>query len=189
VRARLLLAASAAAATILLVGCTSSGDGGRGGTNDFLNRGATVTSDSPSGPEYVSMTEITGDRDSTCVGIEATRAFDVFNASFTITYDASMLSYTGFVDSNTCLGSGTAVLPTQVDAASTPGQVVVGIARNAANTTTGADCSPGELIQLCFNVIGTGSSRLRFTGNTELQDPTGGTISVEWLDADVDTQL
>ena len=187
VKARLLLATIAALTASIMLGCMSSGDGGSGGTGDFLNRGAEVTSDTTAAWEFVRLEKVSGDRDSACIAVEALRAFNVFNASFTLSYDPGVLRYTSFDAAGTCIGSGAAVLPPLVDATITPGNVVVGLSRNGATTSTGVDC--GQLITLCFDVIGDGDTRLTFTGNRQLQDPTGTPVAVQWLGADLMTRL
>lgn len=188
VRARsLALAASLLCCAGLLLACTSSGDGGRGSTEEFLGRGAQVTPDVATSLEYVDLTESSGDSTSTSIAVTAHRIFGVFNATFTVSYDPTALAFSGFDAAGTCMGSGSAVLPPQVDATSTPGDVVVGLSRNIANTTSGVDC--GHLIELHFDVIGTGSSRLAFTGNREFQDPTGAPIPASWVGSDVETRL
>ena len=188
-RARSLASIVAAAAcAVVLLACTSSGDGGTGGTDDFLNQGAHVTSDGPAAGnlEYVDLARISGDSTSACIAVEAHRTFDVFNATFTLTYDPTMIEYASFDDAGTCMGSGAAVLPTLVDAATTPGQIVVGMSRNIANTSTGVTC--GRLLNLCFTVVGEGDTRLTFTGNREIQDVNGNPIPVEWVPADLQTR-
>jgi len=187
VQARFLLATVAALTASMMLGCTSSGDGGAGGTDDFLNRGAQVSSDTTAALEYVRLEKVSGDRDSACIGVEAIRAFNVFNASFTLSYDPGVLRYTSFDPAGTCIGSGAEVLPPLVDATTTPGNVVVGLSRNGAITSTGVDC--GQLITLCFDVIGDGDTRLTFTGNRQLQDPTGTPVAMQWLGADLTTRL
>lgn len=188
VRIRLPLSlAAAACAALALLACTSSGDGGRGATDDYLLRGATVTPDTPTALEYVDLTESSGDGESTCIAVTAHRVFGMFNASFTVSYDPTVLRFTGFDAAGTCIGTGSAVLPAQVDASTTPGDVVVGLSRNAAVTNAGVDC--GHLIDLCFDVIGEGSTRVAFTGNREIQDPSGAPIAVTWYGSDVETRL
>lgn len=186
-RTRLVLPALAAAAcAFVLLSCTSSGDGGSGGLDDFLSQGANVISDGTTALEYVDLAKISGDSTSACIAVQAYRTFDVFNASFTLTFDPTMLDYVSFDDAGSCIGSGSDVLPTLVDA-STPGQLVVGLSRNSANTSTGVNC--GLLLNLCFAVIGEGDTRLTFTGNRELQDPAGAPIAVQWVPADLQTRL
>ena len=184
---RILALSSGVVATALLSACTGVGDGGESGVNSFLNRGATIVSDGATANRYVDFVKVTGDRTSACIGIEAHRdVFDLFSAAFTVSYDATKLRYTGLIDSDSCLGTGAAVLPTQVDA-SVPGRIIVGQSRNAATTTTGVTC--GRLIQLCFDVIGEGDTRLEFTGNRALLASDGSTISNDWVGATVQTRL
>ena len=187
VKARFLVATLAALTASMMLGCTSSGDGGTGGTGDFLNRGAEVTSYTTDALESVRLEKVSGDRDSACIAVEAIRAFNVFNASFTLSYDPSVLRYTSFDAAGTCMGSGAVVLPPLVDATITPGNVVVGLSRNGATTSTGVDC--GQLITLCFDVIGDGDTLLTFIGNNEIQDPTGTPVDVAWVSANLKTRL
>jgi hypothetical protein len=183
---RALILGAAVSAAALLSGCTSTGDGGASGVTDFLGRGVNIVSDGASVNRYIDFVKVTGDRESACIGIEAHRdVFDAFAAGFTVQYDPSMLTYTGFVDSDSCLGTGSTVLPSQVDS-TTPGQLIVGVTRNAASTTTGVTC--GRFIQLCFDVAGEGDTRLEFVGNRQLYDSTGAPVSVDWVDATVQTR-
>ena len=174
------------AATMLA--CSSSGDGGVAGTNNYLNAGAEVTPGTATALEWVDIVEASGTRTSTCLGIDAHRAFGVFAGAFTLTYDPVRLRYASFDDSATCLGAASVRLPAQVDA-SQPGRVIVGVTRSAAATTTGVDC--GRLIVLCFDVIGEGRSRVEFTGNRQLfgPPPAGAPVAVEWVGSEVVTSL
>lgn len=180
-----VLSLGAAAA---LLSCTSSGDGGTGATGEYLDRGAAITPVAPTALEYVDITKVSGDRDSVCVAVTAHRAFSVYAVAFTLSYDASKLRYVSYDDTANCIGSGTAVLPAQVDA-SQPGQIIVGMSRNIATTSTAVDC--GLLMQVCFDVIGTGDTTMAFTGNRQFlgPPPTGAPVTVEWTASDVHTQL
>lgn len=169
-----VLLASACAAALL--SCQGAGDGGVGGTNDYLNRGVTVTPDATAALSYVSILETGGDATTTCIGVDARRVSNVFSAAFSLTYDPTLLRYTGFDASTSCLGTGAAVLTPQVDWTTTPGRIVVGLTRNAATTTTGVN-GCGHLIDLCFDVIGEGEFDMDFTGNLALLEPDGDPVA------------
>ncbi len=187
---RRLLQASALSVALAasVLGCSSSGDGGVTGTNDFLNAGAEVTPRTATMLEYVDITEASGTRTSTCLAIDAHRAFGVFAAAFTLQYDPASLRYRSFDDGATCLGDTSVRLPAQVDATQ-PGLIIVGVTRNAAATTTGVTC--GRLIELCFDVIGEGDTQLTFVGNRQLigPPPAGAPVAVEWVTSDLKTRL
>lgn len=184
---RILALPLALVATALLSACTGVGDGGQSGVDDFLARGATVVSDGATPNRYVDFVKVSGDRTSACIAIEAHRdVFDLFAVAFTVSYDPAMLRYSGFIDSDSCLGTGAAVLPTQVDT-SAPGRIIVGQSRNSATTSTGVTC--GRVVQLCFDVIGEGDTRLEFTGNRALLASDGSTITNDWVGATVQTRL
>jgi hypothetical protein len=101
---------------------------------------------------------------------------NVFSAAFSLTYDPTLLRYTGFDASTSCLGTGGTVLTPQVDWTTTPGRIVVGLTRNAATTTTGVN-GCGHLIDLCFDVIGEGEFDMDFTGNLALLEPDGDPVA------------
>ena len=169
----LLLAIIGAA---VLVSCQGAGDGGVTDTTDYLNRGVVVTPTATSALSYVSILETAGDATTTCIGVDARRVSNVYSAAFSVTYDPTLLRYTGFDASTSCLGTGASVLAPQVDATTTPGRIVVGLTRNAATTTTGVN-GCGHMIDLCFDVIGEGTFTMAFTGNLALLDPTGAPVA------------
>ena len=160
----------AIASAALLISCQGAGDGGVTDTNNYLNRGVVVTPNTTAALSYVSILETAGDATTTCIGVDAYRVSNVFSAAFSLTYDPTLLRYTGFDASTSCLGTGSAVLSPQVDAVTTPGRIVVGFTRNAATTTTGVN-GCGHMIDLCFDVIGQGTFTVAFTGNLALLEP------------------
>lgn len=185
----LLSSALALVVTAALVSCTSSGDGGVGGTNDYLDGGAEVVSAGPTGLEWIDFVEVVGTRTTTCIAVEGHRVLDLFAVAFTISYDERALRYTGYDDDATCVGAVNELTATLVDA-STPGVIIVGVSRNAGVTTAGVD-GCGRMIELCFDIIGEGDTPLTFTGNRVVYGPppTGTPIAVEWVAAEVRTRL
>lgn len=152
--------------------CTSSGDGGIAGTNDHLNRGVSLEplpgTPSPLPLTRVELVERAGDATTSCIGVKVWRANELFAAAFSVTYDPTVLRYTGFDASASCLGTGTLVLPPRVDATATPGRIVVGLTRNAATTSVGVNVIEDYLIDLCFEVVATGEFDMNFVGNLAL---------------------
>ena len=169
----------AGACAALLLSCQGAGDGGVGDTNSYLNRGVTVTPDSfdpATVQSYVTILETAGDATSTCIGVDARRLSDVFSVVFSLTYDPTALRFTGFDASTSCLGTIAVTLTPQVDAGTTPGRLVVGFTRNAATTSTGVN-GCGHIIDLCFDVIGTSTFDMDFTGNLAVLKPDGSPVA------------
>jgi hypothetical protein len=162
-------ALAAAGALVVTLSCTSSGDGGVTGTNNYLNRGVTLEPipGSPSPLTSVSLVETAGDATTSCIGIKVLRVTDVFAAAFSVTYDPAILRYTGFDASTSFLGTTAEMLPPQVDAITTPGRIVVGLTRNSAVTTVEID-GTGYLLDLCFEVVRPGEFDMNFVGNLAL---------------------
>lgn len=158
-----------ALALALALGCTSSGDGGVTGTNNYVNRGVTLEPipGSPSPLTSVTLVETAGDATTSCIGVRVLRVTDLFAAAFSVTYDPTILRYTGFDASASCLGTGADVLPPQVDAVTTPGRIVVGLTRNAGATNVEIDTC-GYLLDLCFEVVAAGEFDMNFVGNLAL---------------------
>ena len=191
-RARSLrfLASAIAVAALASLSCTGAGDGGVSGTDDYLNRGVTVEPLTPTTTSHVALRETSGDQTTSCISVEARLVSDVFSAAFTVTYDETVLRYTGLSVTSSCLGTAAETLAPQVDALSTPGELVVGFTRNGAVTTTGIDTC-GRLIDLCFEVIGEGEFDMDFVGNLALLKPDGTAVdeltggSADWVSAHV----
>jgi hypothetical protein len=187
---RALAIGCAALAAALLLACTGVGDGGVSGTDEFLTRGADVVSDTlPSAP-YVRLREASDDRDSFCVAVDALDALDVFSVAFTLTYDSRYARPTSFSTANGCLGLSGATLPAQVDWVLTPNEIVVGWTRDGSLNPTGVSC--GRLIEICFDIVGTGSFTMGFTGNVALLRPDGtpvaGIDASRFFDATITTR-
>lgn len=152
-RSSLLVPASIAfAASLLLFACTGAGDGGM--ANQQLSRGATWDSDAPpaAGTGQVSIATASGTRTTTCLDVKSAYALDLFSVAFTLQFDPSVLSYTGY-QAGTLLGSGNQILvQASPQPAASPDSVVVGITRNAAVVTGGVTAN-GTLITLCFDLV------------------------------------
>jgi hypothetical protein len=174
----------------MLVSCTGVGDGGSSSTDQYLNRGADITSDPRPADHYVWLRQDVDDRDSFCVAVDVDSGLDVFSAAFTLTYDTRYVRPASYSVAGGCLGLSGSTLPPQVDWSRTPGQIVVGLTRDASSTTTGVSC--GHLIDICFDILDGGTSTLGFSGSLALLQPDGtavvGIDSSDFIEAELETR-
>lgn len=192
---RLLVLPLAAVAVLALLACTSSGDGGGGLTEDFLESGAHFEP-TPSGRDgadarpRVELSQSVDQRTTFCLQVDAFRVSGLYSVTFTVAYDSTQADFRGYTVGD-LLGNDLLV---SVDG-SVDGQVVVGLTRQfpvhgmtGVNTTGG---EPGGLIELCFDVEGEGTDRqVSFIPNLALEDFDGNSIGVvEWLGGLLTTRL
>jgi hypothetical protein len=171
---RLLPLAGAALAAAALVACTSSGDGGDDLVNDFLGTGALYESDAAPGSgtaPYVDMEQTVDERDEFCVAVSVHRVTELYSVAFTLQHDPAQAAFSGSTV-GTFLGSS---LLTSVDG-STPGQVIVGLSRQLPVHGMTGVMGEGELIELCYDVVGDGEGRMNFIPNLALEDPNGDPV-------------
>ena len=185
-----LVVSLAALGAGLLSACTGVGDGGTDSTDQYLNRGADVTSDARPADHYVWLRQDVDDRDSFCVAVDVDSGTNVFSAAFTLTYDTRYVRPASYSVMTGCLGLSGSTLPPQVDWSRTPGEIVVGLTRDASSTTTGVSC--GHLIDVCFDILDGGTFTLGFTGNLALLQPDGtpvaGIDTSDFIEATVETR-
>jgi hypothetical protein len=173
---RLLLLAGAALAAVGLVACTSSGDGGEDLVNDFLGTGALYESDSTPGSgttPYVAMEQSVDERDEFCVAVSVFRVTELYSVAFTLQHDPAQAAFKGSTTGN-FLGVPASLL-VSVDG-STPGQVIVGLSRRLTVHGMTGVMGEGELIELCYDVVGDGEGRMNFIPNLALEDPAGDPV-------------
>lgn len=180
-------AALAALVALTLLGCTSSGDGGTGATDDFLMGGATYTSDPmpPAGSAQVFLSEATSLRGELCLDVETRFVQDLFAVAFALRYDATVLRFRD-VSAGPFLGSGNEILGVQATANEDGGVgiLTVGLTRNSdevgltgvdgCSTGCGGAANRGALMTLCFDLVGAAEgSPIVFTGTLAGFDPFG----------------
>lgn len=171
---RLLPVAGTALAAAALVACTSSGDGGDDLVDDFLGMGALYESDSTPGSgttPYVALEQSVDERDSFCVLASVHRVTELYSVTFTLQHDPAQAAFTGST-TGTFLGSN---LLASVDG-STPGEVIVGLSRQLPVHGMTGVMGEGDLIELCYDVVGDGDGRLNFIPNLALEDPAGDPV-------------
>jgi len=190
---------------LLLLACTSSGDGGQGDIDDVLQSGAAYVSDRPASEEVdvVYLTEAGSSRDELCVDVEVGSVVDLFAVAFQLEYDADLLRYRGFTN-GTFFGLAAQSLH-QVDAQPDPARGVevltVGVTRVAGQPgvvgcSSSSVCATarGPVITLCWDLLAPGTTSLDFVGNLggfppDSTDPAdriiddagfyGGTVTIE----------
>jgi len=196
---RLLVLPLTVLAAVALLACTSSGDGGTGLTDDFLESGALFESDTtPAGGSadpWVGLTQSVDQRTVFCLDVDAYRVSDLYSVAFTLTYDSNQADLRSYSVGDLLIGDfAESDLLVSVDGSS-DGLVLVGLTRKLevhqmeGVSTTGGD--PGHLIQLCFDIFGEGTERgVNFIPNLALEDFDGNSLgAVEWIDGVLTTRL
>ena len=187
--------ALAALAALLLLACTSSGDGGLVGTpTGTLDPSTNV----PTGTQGYAFLQQEGSGSGTlCVGVWVDRVIDLYSVSFTLSFDPTVMRFASAAPGS-FLGTAAQTLPFQVDTEpdQPPGiasSVIVGLTRNRDTAPTGVNGGPGKVATVCFDLVGPATaSIIRFTPNRRGQDSTGADVipdlDTHWLGGTITVQ-
>jgi hypothetical protein len=144
--------------TVLLFVSTGCGGGDGSGGAAAAPCLAFVGTQSPAAGRVVARQAAGGSCAARAVEIVVTDVSDVFGAQFTLTFDATKVSYAGASSSGSFLTSGGVQVSVQEDGAAT-GTVTVGISR--IGVSTGVNVTGSQvLVRLTFAPVAVGTSSL-----------------------------